>query len=88
MMKVLCIHDGAWTYEKPIEELDSFGPIFNEICTVIDTEIENGTYYYILAEYYRHPATGNYESFGCKWFIPLSEIDEKDMVREHQTEKV
>lgn len=76
-MKMMCIKNGEWSGT-------GIGPVYGEIVTVIDV-VEG---YYILSEYYRDKADGLRISFIPDYFIPLSSIDETEMVREKQTEKV
>lgn len=73
-MKMLCIKDGEWK-EPGLTE----GPKYMEEVTKVDDWDED---FLILAEY---PFP---EVFHRKWFIPLSNIDETEMVRENQLVKV
>lgn len=74
-MKVLCIKPDTWIANdgKP-----PFGPSYMETCTVID---ENGDYY-VLAEYEAHPIDDWPVCYHKRHFIPLSEIDETELITE------
>lgn len=75
-MKVMCI-DADWVYEGPQRRV---GPKFGEICTVDATDTdENGVLYYGLVEYPRR-------WYQAVAFVPLSEINETDMVRDYNTQ--
>ena len=54
-------------------------PKFGEICTVVD-RWESGSY--VLSEYFQ------YNGYPCAWnhkkFIPLSDIDETELIKERE----
>lgn len=82
-MKVICIKQGKW---KANDGLDGSGPKYLEECTVIG-DAPNRSYYF-LKEYEFSRIEGIREGFLKKGFIPLSSIDETEMVRDYKTEKV
>jgi hypothetical protein len=78
-MKVLCIEGGnipCWTQIKK-DEILTEGQIYN----VIDQEIFVGTLYYVLEE------LGFENAFDSDLFVPLSDVDETEFVRETIQEK-
>lgn len=77
-MKVMCIKSGKWVSKTG---RDGWGPQYGETCTVVDES--NSAYQ--LAEYYVNPVDGVRESYIKKHFIPLSDIDETELVNELQT---
>lgn len=82
-MKALCIKEGGWVNHitgKPTEK----GPSYNEECVITGTD-PHGWY---LIKGYEFNLNGFRRSFKPSWFIPLSNIDETEMVREYKTEKV
>lgn len=73
-MKVICIQDKWRTFLGPSTTPD---PKFGEICTVSKSWVNIGVPVYNLLEY-SHQIGGYCQS--C--FIPLSEIDEMELVNE------
>lgn len=75
-MKVLCIKPDIWIANdgKP-----PFGPSYMETCTVVG---EHGIEYYVLAEYLTHPVDGWPVCYNKKHFIPLSDIEETELITE------
>lgn len=81
-MKVLCIKNGAWYYRKSKNPVLHKCPKFGDIVTVSGTSVIDG--WYILAEY---PNTGEPEyGWNPKNFIELSDIDEKELLEQRQTQ--
>lgn len=71
-MKVMCIKQGDWTQHNS----DRSDPAYGDICTVV-RQFENiGHQVYELKEF---PHKGGYS---VKGFVPLSDIDETEFVRE------
>lgn len=77
-MKAMCIN-GQWYSLTEGRAYDD--PKYGEIVTVTDEIKFWNSLWYALEEY---PA----RSFNADGFIPLSEIDETEMVREYNLEKV
>lgn len=78
-MKLLCIKEGCWVNNftgRPTQK----GPTYGEECLVLKTDEEG--YYHIKG--YEYDKWGFRRFFNPKYFIPLSEIDETEMVREHK----
>lgn len=67
-MEVLCIHDGPWTLED--------GPKYMEKCTVLKIKKYKNQNGYILQEYNVRII------YNSKFFIPISDIDETELVNE------
>jgi len=78
MFKVMCIKQGEW---RDFYGDIANGPRYGETCTV---DRLNSQKFYILKEWPRSHDGGH----DPERFIPLSSIDETEMVREKQTEKV
>lgn len=80
-MKVMCIKNGAWhSQQLGIVRDDKLSPSFGEICTVVEV-LEDA---YRLLEYPKNQI-GNPTSFAKSRFIPLSEIDETELVNKKET---
>lgn len=73
-MKVLCIRE-EWVNRGEGD------PSFGDTCTVIDSYDFMGKLIYILKEY---PHPGGYEAAA---FVPLSDIDESELILERQEVK-
>jgi hypothetical protein len=80
-MKVICIED-KFKWEFAGRNYEPKDPELGEICTVINTMDFVGVHLYKLEGYA--------EWYNSKKFIPLSDIDETEMISEYntQTEKV
>lgn len=93
-MRVMCINKySGWNFIpykgksfwfihfKP-KKTPSIGPSFGEVCTVVNSYVSpnNNSLYYLLQEYLKTPIAG----FPHEEFIPLSEIDELELVNEKQ----
>lgn len=83
-MKAVCIKKGNWYVIQGPHENENWGPIFGEIVTIVEDDPRG---YYRLAEYDTDP-NGSPTLFGKKHFLFVSEIDETEMERNYQTEKV
>jgi hypothetical protein len=78
-MKVMCI-ESKW---NPSDDLKNTSiPSYGEICEVVNTKQSRGLTYYALAGY--SPEAYFLE----KSFVPISDIDETEFVRDFITEKV
>jgi hypothetical protein len=77
-MKVMCIDDNFTCTEHKIKATVTH-PKVGEICTIID-RWESGSY--VLAEYKYY--LGYECAWGCNKFIPLSDIDETELVKERE----
>lgn len=77
-MKVICIDDSKW-------HNDSRCPSFSEICTVEKSFLSpsNGSPVYSFFEYPTEPPS-IYRCFAQQFFIPLSDIDETELVNEKE----
>lgn len=85
----MCINDSGW------EETRSYllglikrnktveGPSYGDIVTVVGGHWETGRYYYFLKEWPRDLRSG----FQADCFVPLSDIDEKEMKRDYAVAK-
>jgi len=82
-MKVFCINDLGWYKEVKrffrIKKVDCNGPDYGDILTVTREYYDEGELYYDFLEW--PPKNGN-DGFQARCFIPLSEIDETEFVRE------
>ena len=81
MKKVLCIKEGEWrgTITKTVIE----GPKYGDECIITGEGIGSiGEPVFYLLEWPRKHGWGKHR------FIPLSEIDEKEMVRKHKVKEV
>jgi hypothetical protein len=80
-MKVICIKQGRWLGINTSIIFD--GPKYGERCSVTGEGVAvDGTLVYFLSEW---PEEGGWAQIR---FIPLSEIDETEMIRNYDTEKV
>jgi len=77
-MKMMCIKEGQWVRATDYKPADGPNPQYGDIVTVIDQRIITGLEVVILAEYY------SLMGYLRKWFIPLSDIDETEMIREKE----
>lgn len=80
-MKVFCINDNGWYFDKKIifwnRIIECDGPSYGDINTVTSEYYKEGKLYYDLLEW---PPKSNDDGFEADCFIPLSEIDETEMV--------
>ena len=74
-MKVLCIDNSDGPFK-----VASILLVEGNIYTVTGTEGES----YFLAEIKINPKTGNKITFGKRRFIPISNIDEKELIKERE----
>ena len=84
-MKVFCINDFGWCVERNYflfkREIDVDGPDYGDINTVLREYYSKGILYYELVEWHpEHPDDG----FQADCFIPLSEIDETELVNKKE----
>jgi hypothetical protein len=77
-MKVMCIKNGLWTVTR-IEK-----PSFGETCFVIDSFMIAGDLCYRI-EGYEFKPDGGERWCNADRFIPLSSIDETELVKERLT---
>jgi hypothetical protein len=83
----MCINVRGWYVDETLlwglikYKKDTKGPKYGDIVTVTRRCYEEGILYYELQEW---PKNGEFEA-DC--FVPLSDIDETEMVREFNTEK-
>lgn len=77
-MKVLCIKEGEWIPDDGFKLHQ--GPSYGEICDVVRME---GADYFVLKQY-EVDVDGTPQVFWKEHFIPLSDIDERDLIREEQ----
>lgn len=75
-MKVMCIKDGQWRGKLTGDPAE--GPKYGEVVTVVDEVTTSDKDVYILQEY---PDARGYAK---KRFIPLSDIDETELVSERE----
>ena len=87
-MQVMCIKNGTWVGR--LSGPHKSGPSFGEVCHVFNSEVDSltGMLFYELAEYPFNMKSGKPQSFVSTEFIPLSDIDEKNIIAERQKEKV
>ncbi len=77
-MKVICIKNGEWNWTfNPKRPRPKTDPSFGEIVTVINTVDILGYTTYNLKEYPH--------LYNSRMFIPTSDIDEKEFIREYKT---
>ncbi len=79
-MKVMCIKNGDW---KDPDGLIFTGPTFGERVTAIDCSMFPNNY--IILEYPGEPDGRKY-SYRKHYFIPLSTIDETELLKEREKE--
>lgn len=77
-MKVMCIKDVEWTKNGNWKLAN---PVYGDICTVVKEFYFDGKKVYLLQEF---PYDGGY--FAHR-FIPLSDVDEMEMIREKQLQE-
>lgn len=82
-MKVICIIDKTWSSKK--NPGDKSGPQFGEECTASQCPVHKDAY--DIAEY-PYNSKGLPQSFMKSQFVPVSEIDETEFVREYNKELV
>jgi hypothetical protein len=75
-MKVLCIVDEGWMIRFLIIKMNASGPSYGEVYDVTGQFRHNGKTFYELAGW---PSHYGFESSG---FIPISDTDEREFVRE------
>lgn len=71
----MCIKEGKWKNRYSHEIVD--GPEYGNIYVVIDTILSNGRYHYLFAEWAPR-------RFNVSEFIPLSTIDETELVNQRE----
>lgn len=84
-MKVMCINDNGWYCI--ITGKRAKGPEYGEIVTVTreyTSPVDNDKYY-DLQEY---PPKHNDDGFGVSLFIPISDIDEKEILEQRKLQEV
>lgn len=85
-MRVLCIVDSSWIEKKKtwygrMKWVDCKGPNYGDICTVVGSYYDEGDLYYLILEWCpKH----DHDGYIADEFIPLSEIDELELVNEKQ----
>lgn len=77
-MKLFCIKDGPWLHAKDNRPADGPSPQYGDIVTVASERNVAGHAVVVLVEF------SNPFGYLKKWFVPLSDIDETEMVREKQ----
>jgi hypothetical protein len=90
-MQMMCINDDGWL-ERPFplfgfikrKHRSCKGPSYGDVVTINSSYWEEGVLYHRLVEW---PDKRDDSGFEADGFIPLSSIDETEMVREKQTEK-
>lgn len=85
MIKVICIDDNF--FAPKYLKTPKIHPKEGEICTVIETKPDG---YYVLLEYLYTDIASGTPKWNPKKFIPLSNIDETELIKEREvlTEKV
>jgi len=78
-MKVICIAKSKWSCKN--NPNDNTGPSFGEIVTASNDETNDN--YYNLNEYPLDKA-GNIASYNKHFFIPLSTIDEPELLEQRK----
>jgi len=77
MFKVICVKNGQWEDVNRINDSSNWSlPSFGEVCTVKEV-IYNGSYVLVEYEFCRQ---GVVQTFRARNFIPLSNIDETELV--------
>lgn len=87
-MRVFCINSDGWIEKKKnlfgfgwARWVDCDGPTYGDTCNVVGSYWDEGLLYYLLLEW---PAQHTEDGFLADEFIPLSEIDELELVNEKQ----
>lgn len=83
-MKVLCISDYNIN-EAVITQV--IGKIYTVFRFISKGQLGAQCDCYVLSELMFSPKDGNICAYNCECFVPISEIDETEMIREYNTEK-
>lgn len=81
-MRVFCINSDGWYESKKFlwfkRDVDCDGPTYGDIVTVVNKYYEGGILYYNITEW--PPCIGD-NGFEAECFIPLSDIDEVELLK-------